>query len=61
MRQLSRGLFAVAVVVALAAPVQAGEWNEQPGLGWMFKAKYRIVKVIKKIVSFGDGLTDPKP
>jgi hypothetical protein len=62
MRELMRGLIAVAVIVALAVPVRAREWNEQPRLGWVFKARNRIVKIIKKtIVTFGDGLSDPKP
>jgi hypothetical protein len=62
MRQLGRGVFAFVVVVALAMPVQAREWNGEPGLGWVFRAKERIVKVIKRtIVTFGDGLSDPKP
>jgi hypothetical protein len=62
MRQLVRGVVVVAVVMVLAAPAQAREWNEQPGLGWVFKAKDRIVKVIRKtIITFGDGLSDPKP
>jgi hypothetical protein len=63
MRQLGRGVVAFAVVVVmLAVPVQARPWNEQPGLGWVSRAKERIVRVIKRtIVTFGDGLSDPKP
>ena len=63
MRQLGRGVVAFAVVVVLAAPMQARQWGEdQPGLGWFFRAKERIVKVIRTTVrTFGDGLSDPKP
>jgi hypothetical protein len=62
MRQLVRGVVAVAVVMVLAAPAEARPWDDQPGLGWVFRAKNRIVKVIKKtIITFGDGLSDPKP
>lgn len=62
MRQLVRGVVAVAVMMVLAAPAEARAWDDQPGLGWVFRAKNRIVKVIKKtIITFGDGLSDPKP
>jgi hypothetical protein len=63
MRQLiGRGVVAVAVVVALAVPVQAMPSGEQPGFGWFFKSRERIVKIIKRTIkSFGDGLSDPKP
>ncbi|HEY0157781.1 MAG TPA: hypothetical protein VGF28_10890 [Thermoanaerobaculia bacterium] len=55
-------MVAVAVVMVLAAPAEARPWDDQPGLGWVFRAKNRIVKVIKKtIITFGDGLSDPKP
>jgi hypothetical protein len=62
MRHLVRGVAAVAVVMALAVPAQARAWNDEPGLGWVFRAKERIVTVIKRtIVTFGDGLSDPRP
>ena len=62
MRQLGRGVVALAVVMILAAPAQAREWEGQGGFGWFSRAKERIVKVIRKtIVTFGDGLTDPRP
>ena len=62
MRQLGRGVVAVAVVVLLAAPAQARAWDGERGFGWFSRAKERIVKVIRKtIVTFGDGLTDPRP
>ena len=62
MRRLVRGVSVVVVVMALAAPVQARQWGEEPGLGWVFRAKNRIVQIIKKTIgTFGDGLSDPKP
>jgi hypothetical protein len=49
-------------MVLLAAPAQARVWDGEGGFGWISRAKERIVKVIRKtIVTFGDGLSDPKP
>ena len=63
MRQLvGRGVVALVVVVALAVPAQAMPSGDEPGLGWFFRSRDKIVKVIKKTIkSFGDGLSDPKP
>ena len=55
--RVGRGLVASAVVVMLAAPVQALPKDDD---GWSLP---RLVKVIKKLVvrTFGDGVTIPRP
>ena len=63
-RRIGRAFVAVTVVtaLALAAPAQAMARSEEPGPGWVFRGRDKIVKVIRTTIrSFGDGLSDPKP
>ena len=57
---VSRGVLAMAVVVALAVPAQA---KPRDGGGRWFDRFDPIVKIVKKLVmrSTGDGLGDPWP
>lgn len=56
--RVGRGVVAAAVVVMLAAPVQALPKDE--GDRWSMP---RVIKVIKKLVvrTFGDGILVPRP
>ena len=63
-RFVNRGLVVAIVMVTLAqaAPAQAMARSEEPGAGWFFRGRDKIVKVIRTTIrSFGDGLTDPRP
>lgn len=57
LERVGRGLVAAAVVVVLAAPVQALPKDDDR---WSMP---RLVKIVKKLVvkTFGDGLIIPRP
>ena len=57
--KVGRGVLTVAIVVALAMPVQA---KPRDGGRWFERTIDPIVKVVKKMVgTLGDGLGDPWP
>ena len=57
---LARGVFAVSIVLALAAPVDA---RPVPRDGSWGRERAPILKILKRFAVrlFGDGLVDPKP
>ena len=50
-----RGVVAVSIIGALAVPAEARAVNKDRSF------LDRLVKVVKVIVSLGDGLSDPRP
>ena len=59
-RGLARGLAMIAVMVMLAAPMQAASSDDAT---WIGKNRERMVKILKKlgVRTFGDLLVDPRP
>lgn len=59
-----RAVVVLSMLVVLAAPMQARETPSEDG-SWREMTRARILKILKKltggVVSFGDGLTDPRP
>lgn len=59
-----RSLVVLSMMVVLAAPMQARETPNED-FSWREMARVRIIKILKKltggVVSFGDGLIDPRP